>query len=209
MKIKISSVQLRKKVAREAAVLLYASQEKEYKQAKLKAAETLGTRILPSNIEVAEELDRIAEELEGPSRLKHLIQMREEALKIMDCLRHYHPRLIGSVWRGTIHRNSDIDIIVFSSEVNLVVNKLKEENFNITGVERFSIIDRGEKEDSLHIHVVFSSGGKAEIIVRNPEKMKRKEKCEIYGGIKKGLSLTELQRVLKEDPLQRFVPEIK
>ena len=46
---------MRNRVAREAALLLYTSQEKEYKQAKKRASETLGARVLPSNLEVAEE----------------------------------------------------------------------------------------------------------------------------------------------------------
>ncbi|MGD8507086.1 MAG: hypothetical protein PVF15_10545, partial [Candidatus Bathyarchaeota archaeon] len=56
---------LKKRVAREAALLLYTAQEKEYKQAKKRAAENLGARALPSNSEVARELDAIAEEREG------------------------------------------------------------------------------------------------------------------------------------------------
>src|SRR4030042_1294952 len=69
------------KVAREAAVLLYFGTEKEYKQAKLKAAKTLRTNFLPTNLEVALELDHIAEENEGVARKQRLVQMREGALK--------------------------------------------------------------------------------------------------------------------------------
>jgi predicted nucleotidyltransferase len=53
------------RVAREAATLLYYGAEKEYKQAKQKAAKTLGTKFLPSNLDVALELDKIAQENEG------------------------------------------------------------------------------------------------------------------------------------------------
>jgi predicted nucleotidyltransferase len=102
---------LRRRVAREAALLLYSSQEKEYKQAKHKAAETLKTRILPSNREVAEELDRIAGERECTTRKKLLLRMRREAQEIMDALKDYSPRLVGSVWRGTARQNSDIDLL--------------------------------------------------------------------------------------------------
>ena len=91
---------LKCKVAREAATLLYFGAEKEYKQAKEKAAQTLGTHFLPSNLEVALELDKIAEENEGENRKERLIQMRKEALKIMKLLDAYCPVLIGSVWRG-------------------------------------------------------------------------------------------------------------
>ena len=92
---------LKHRVAREAATLLYFGEEKEYKQAKTKAAQTLGTHFLPSNLEVALELDKIAEEHEGAKRRERLIEMRKEALKIMRLLSAYCPVLIGSVWRGT------------------------------------------------------------------------------------------------------------
>ncbi len=58
----------RKQLAREAAELLYSGQEKEHKQAKLRAAKTLGLNCLPSNAEVEAEMDRIAEEREGKAR---------------------------------------------------------------------------------------------------------------------------------------------
>ena len=70
--LNINSSSLRKKVAREAASLLYSGVEKEYKQAKLKAARTFGGHFLPTNFEVAMELDKIAEENEGPTRQEHL-----------------------------------------------------------------------------------------------------------------------------------------
>ena len=101
---------LRNRVAAEAATLLYFGAEKEYKQAKHKAARTLRTHFLPSNREVALELNRIADEDEGPARKQRLVQMRQEALKIMIITEQHDPMLIGSVWRGTIRRGSDIDI---------------------------------------------------------------------------------------------------
>ena len=65
---------------------------------------------------------------------------------------------------------------------------------------------RGKKESSFHIHLVLSSGDEAEVVVRNPEKLGRLERCEIYGDAVIGLNLPQLLRVLKENPLQKFVP---
>jgi predicted nucleotidyltransferase len=197
---------LRKRAAREAAILLYTSQEKEYKQAKKRAAKTLGIRVLPSNLEVAEELDKIAEEKEGPSRRERLFQMRKEALQIMELLRDFNPRLVGSVWRGTAHQNSDIDILVYSQDPKSVLGKLQEKKYKITGSEWRSVTKRGKKESSFHIHIVLSSSHEVEVVVRDPERRGRSEKCEIYGDIVTGLSYPQLQRVLKEKPLQKFVP---
>ncbi|MFQ6087072.1 MAG: hypothetical protein ACE5OV_03520, partial [Candidatus Bathyarchaeia archaeon] len=156
---------LKKRVAREAALLLYTSQEKEYKQAKKRAAENLGARMLPSNLEVARELDAIAEETEGASRHERLIQMRKEALKIMQVLEDFKPRLIGSVWRGAINRNSDIDIVAFASKPNAVLAQLQKGGFSVVKTEWLSVTKEGRKEMSFHIYLALPSGNEAEVVV--------------------------------------------
>jgi predicted nucleotidyltransferase len=197
---------LRSRVAREAALLLYTSQEKEYKQAKKRAAETLGVRVLPSNLEVAEELDRIAEEREGVSRKKLLLRMRREAREIMEILEEFNPRLVGSVWRGTARRNSDIDILTFSQDPVQVLKQLQEHNFVAESSEWRSVTKEGRKEASFHIHLLLSSGDEVEVVVRSPDCLGQPERCETYGDVKTGLNLEQLTKVLKENPLQRFVP---
>ena len=197
---------MRRRVAREAAVLLYTSQEKEFKQAKERAAESLGARVLPSNLEVAEELDRIADEFEGSERQARLIRMRREALRLMEALEKFQPRLIGSVWRGTARRNSDIDIEVFSSDLESVLEELRGRGFEVVEVERVTAARNKDVVESTHIYLTLESGEKAEVIIRNPEEMGKERLCEIYGDPVRGLGLRELQRVLREDPLKRFVP---
>jgi len=196
-------------VAREAAILLYTSQEKEYKQAKRRAAQTLGARILPSNLEVAEELDKITEETEGPSRKERLIRMRKETLQVMETLKDFHPRLVGSVWRGTAHRNSDIDILTFSSDPTIVLTQLQKSSFRIMRNEWQSVTKGGRRESSFHIHLILGSGDEVEVVVRSPEKMRVLERCEIYGDLVTGLNHIQLQRVLEENPLQKFVPKAR
>ncbi len=197
---------LRRRVAREAATLLYTSQEKEYKQAKMRAAETLGIRALPGNFEVARELDKIAEEMERASRKTMLLQMRKEALQIMRRLEAFHPRLVGSVWRGTAHHNSDIDILAFFSDPNVILEILRECDFRISRAEWSSVTKKGEKKSSFHIYLVLPSGSKVEVVVRSPDRMGSVERCEIYGDNVTGLGYWQLQRILKENPHRKFVP---
>jgi predicted nucleotidyltransferase len=197
---------LRERVAREAALLIYSSQEKEYKQAKQTAAENLRTRILPSNFEVAEELDRIAEEREGESRKKLLLRMRREAQQIMSTLREFSPCLVGSVWRGTARKNSDVDIVVYPQDHRLVLEQLQSRGFKVKSSKWSSVTKEGKKEASFHIQVILPSGDEAEVVVRSPQSLGRAERCEIYGDVKKGLNLRELEKTLKEYPLQKFVP---
>jgi predicted nucleotidyltransferase len=197
---------LRSRVAQEAALLLYTSQEKEYKQAKKRAAETLGARVLPSNREVAEELDQIGEEREGLQRRERLVRMREEAKEVMEAVKEFSPRLVGSVWRGTARQRSDIDIIAYSEDQLQVLSQIQEHKFNVVRSERLSVTKEGRKESSFHIHVRFPSGDEAEVVVRSLNSVGRKEKCETYGDVKTGLNLKQLTKVLRENPLQKFVP---
>jgi predicted nucleotidyltransferase len=197
---------LRNRVAQEAALLLYTSQEKEYKQAKLRASATLGVRVLPSNLEVAEELDIIADEREGPQRNKHVLQMRKEAKQIMEIISEFSPVLVGSVWRGTARKNSDIDICVFSEDYQQVLEHLQSQRYSITGTERRSVTKAGNKASSVHIEIILDSGDVVEIVVRSPEELGKIERCETYGDLKTGLNLKELTKVLENNPFQKFVP---
>jgi predicted nucleotidyltransferase len=197
---------LKIRVAREAATLLYTSQEKEYKQAKMRAAQNLGVRVLPSNIQVAHELDKIADEMEGASRTERLLQMRQEALEIMKSVKAFHPRLIGSVWRGTAHKDSDIDIVTFSSNPATVLKRLQGKNFKVTKTEWQSAPKLNQRQKSFHIHLRLKTGDQAEVVVRSLYRLNKKEKCEIYGDIIAGLSNDQLERLFAEDPTRKFLP---
>ena len=202
----LNSLSLRRKVAREAASLLYFGVEKEYKQAKLKAAKTFGVHFLPAHLEVAIELDKIAEENECGVRQKRLIRMRKEALKLMKILEGYKPVLMGSVWRGTTHRESDIDIVVYHDEPDEVLKMIEQNNLKVTYTEWTTVMKRGLKKASFHIYLESPTKEKVEIIVRSLEEIGHEGKCEIYGDAITGLRIKELERVLEENPPQRFVP---
>jgi hypothetical protein len=197
---------LRKRIAREAALLLYTAQEKEYKQAKRKAAKILGARILPSNLEIALELDKIAQEREGEERAKRLIQMRKEALRIMETLANFNPKLVGSVWRGTAHHNSDIDISVPTDKPQKVLETLLKNGFKIEKTERQTITKNGKKKSSLHVYLTLPMGNKAEIVITSTQNKGKVWKCEIYGDKVTGLTINQLKQLLKENPTKKFLP---
>ena len=203
--MKNKSQELRRKVAKEAAVLLYFGSEKEYKQAKVKAAETLSTHSLPSNREVALELDRIAEENEGATRKQRLQQMRQEAHEIMTAIKACNPILIGSVWRGTIRRGSDIDIALCHDQPEEIVNLLAN-NLKIAKTEWIRVTKQGKTEASFHIFGETTIKNKVEVVVRSQEETKRKRKCEIFGDEITGLNLKQLEKVLAENPTMQFLP---
>jgi predicted nucleotidyltransferase len=198
--------ELTNKIAREAASLLYSGAEKEFKQAKQKAAKTFKCKFLPTNLEIAIEFDRIAEENEGPARTKRLIQMRKEALRAMNILSVYNPILIGSVWRGTIHHESDMDIRVYHDEPSDILEALKKHDYRIVRTEWKNVTEKGQKKAAFHAYLESSNKEQIEIIVRSPEELGHKEKCEVYGDEITGLNLKQLERTLEENPAKRFLP---
>jgi len=197
---------LRSRIAREAAVLLYFGAEKEYKPAKNKAARALRANFIPTNLEVAVELDKIADENEGTARMERLIQMRKEALRIMKLLKAHCPVLIGSVWRGTIRKGSDIDIAVYHDAPDEVLSLVKK-SLKAANAEWVTVTKKGEPQASFHIHGNTSFDEKVEIVVRSAEEAEQKRKCEIFGDELKGLTIRELEEVLAENPVQKFIPQ--
>jgi predicted nucleotidyltransferase len=191
----------RSEVAREAARILYCRNIKEYKEAKEIAAANLGIKLLPSNYEVAIELDRLAEKIEGSSRYERLIEMRKIALEIMYTIKKYSPKLIGSVWRGVAREGSDIDIIVFHDEPNEVQEALFKYNL-IKIKDSFFMLD-GIPHKALHLWYQIKNYD-VEIVIHPQEIVK--EKCEIFGDEKRGLKIESLEKLIESDPLRRFIP---
>jgi len=193
----------RRQVAQEAARLMYSRLYKEYKDAKETAAANLGLSVMPSNYEVAVELDRHAEEME-PNRQTRLIEMRTIALEIMRTLKEYQPRIIGSVWRGTIRKGSDIDIVLFSLQLNDIQNLLRD-TYKVKSAEKSPFFVEGIPKTSTHIKLE-QDGHEIEVVIRPPEDYVE-EKCEVYGDIKRGISVSELEKLMRTDPLRRFIPK--
>ncbi|MBT5642753.1 hypothetical protein HOJ44_06510 [Candidatus Bathyarchaeota archaeon] len=195
----------RQDVAREAARLLYNRSVKEYKDAKEMAASSLGSRALPSNYEVAVELDTLTDEYEGPGRQRMLIRMREIALDVMRTLGELSPVLIGSAWRGTVRKGSDIDIVVYHPNSIKVAQMLGK--YLIIEAEQTQFIIDGMPRTSTHITMVIDEHP-VEVVVRPPEDREyyRDERCETYGDFKRGIGLRELEKLMSSDSLRRFVP---
>lgn len=197
---------MRQEVARVAAELLYTGTAKEYKQAKQMAAESLSTSSLPTNFEVALELDELADEVEGEQRMLRLMAMRRVSLELMEGLREFHPRLIGSVWRGTAHRNSDIDLVTYAQDKGHVLNALKKLGKDIIRDETKLYDEHGSSKTSDHIYTDAASEFGVEIVVRPLEDIEEIDICDIFGDPKRGLDLAQLRKILDEDALKKFIP---
>lgn len=195
----------RARVAEEAAKLLYSNFVEDYKSAKEVACSNLKMKAFPSNFEVALELDQLSNRIEGETRRDLLINMRKDALQIMNKLEFLNSKLIGSVWRGTPRKGSDIDITVYSERIEAVVDQVKE--YGEIRTEYQSKTVAGITKRYFHIYFRSPTGYGVEMVVRSPEEIGERRICETYGDYVIGLTRKQLNEVLEKDALRRFLPE--
>ncbi len=194
-------------VARQAAMLLYEGVASEYKEAKEVAAENLGINTMPSNYEVAMELRKYAEEVEGAAFAERLRSMREDALEVMKALSAFAPRLVGSVWRGVLTPRSDIDIEVYTEDLNTVISKLEGVVSKVLSWEEINLPEQTRLGSLYRIRAKSKRGYDLEILVKEPGTLKKPARCEIFGDLKKGLNINELEELLMKEPEGLRVPK--
>lgn len=164
---------------------------------------------MPRNFEVALKLLEVALESEGEDYWKRLIEMRKEALRLMEALSDFDTRLVGSVWRGIVKPNSDIDIEVDCEDLETVVKKLKENNLEILGIEEIDLPEPLREGSLVKIKIKTKNDYKAEVILKEHAAYLDPVKCDIYGDVKKGLTFTELKKIMREEPTRLFIPRWK
>ncbi len=153
----MASDKLRRQVAWEAARLMYARDETEYFRAKMKAARRVCSgepkpADLPSNREIRDQIQLLAQLHEGERRGERLRDMRIEALRVMRLLKRFRPRLIGSTLTGHIRRGSDIDLHVFSDSVEAVCAAIESEGL-LYEIERKLVRKHGEERVFTHVRL--------------------------------------------------------
>ena len=126
----------------------------------------------------------------------------------MEHLKDFNPRLIGGVWRGTAKEGSDIDIIVYSHNIESVYNIIRKK-YDILKAKYSYKTTKGKTEKYYHIHILLASGDEAEIVVKDVTYMHEKRRCEIYGDYITGFTIEQLQKILNTDPIKKLIPKWK
>ena len=98
----------------------------------------------------------------------------------MRLLKAYHPVLIGSVWRGTIRKGSDIDIAVYHDAPDEVLCLVKT-SCKVAKAEWVTVTKKGEPQASFHIHGNTSIDEKVEIVARSSEEAGQRENARFSG----------------------------
>jgi hypothetical protein len=197
----MSDEKLRRGIIVEAARLMYSRSETEYFRAKLKAARRLcrgwlKPSELPSNAEIRDEIQRMANLFEGNSRFERLREMRIEALRFMRLLSHCRPKIIGSTFTGHIRQGSDIDIHVFAASTDAVTSSLDTEGIDYD-VERKRVRKLGEERIFTHIHI--RDRYPVELTMYSPDQASYVFKSSITGKPMERATLPEFEAFLRTE----------
>ena len=121
--------QLRQRIAQEAARVMAQSGNRNFLQAKRKAAEQLGisdARHLPSNREVEDALAAYQRLFQAERQAGELQRLRRTATEAMRFLADFAPRLVGPVLEGTADAYSEVNLHLFSDSIEEVGHFLRE-----------------------------------------------------------------------------------
>jgi predicted nucleotidyltransferase len=193
---------IRQQIALLAARLMYERTESEYFTAKRKAARQLGLEYrfhphdLPSNAEIRDHIQALANMYEGDTRTQNLRAMRLAALRMMRLLSQFRPRLIGSTLTGHTRKGSDIDLHLFSNNLSSVTAALDEQGYAYD-VERKRVVKHNEERIFTHIHV--EERFRYELTLYAADQAHYVFKSSITGRAIERASIAELEQFLKQE----------
>lgn len=136
----------RQMLAQEAARIIVDHGVRDYRAAKIKAAERLGMNsrgALPRNSEVELALSEHLQLFGRESHSDFLRVMREHAVAVMSMLSAFTPRLVGPLLNGTADENSVVNLHVFADSAESVAMQLVERGYSYRPYERRLKISRG------------------------------------------------------------------
>lgn len=129
----------RQVLAQEAARIIVDQGIRDYRVAKIKAAERLGLNTrgaLPGNAEIEQAVSEHLLLFGGEAHALLLRTMREVALAVMEMLDMYSPRLVGPVLAGTADGSSSVNLHVFADSPEFIAMYLEERGYSLRAYER-------------------------------------------------------------------------
>ena len=142
-----NDVRMRQRIAAEAARIMSEEHLSDYYRAKHKAAARLGaanTRNLPRNDEIEKALVEYQSLFRADSQPLRLKRLRETALRAMEFLASFNPRLVGPVLRGTADEHTEVTLHVFADTPEEIGLFLLEQGIPYKNGEKRVMLAGGE-----------------------------------------------------------------
>jgi hypothetical protein len=192
--------QARFEVAAEAARILATEGQQNYHAAKKKAAERLGVSerlALPSNIEVKDALQSYQALYGGRAHQENIDTLRRTALRAMQLLEGFQPRLVGSVLDGTASAHARIGLHVFADAIENLVLFFRERGIDYDQEQRQIRWFNGEHR-VVQLVIFEQDDVEVELMVFEPIHLRQSPPSPIDGRPQRRASLTEVDFLLRE-----------
>jgi len=192
--------QTRMEVAAEAARIIATEGQHNYHAAKKKAAERIGVSdrlALPSNIEVKDALRRYQDLYGGSAHQDNLANLRGTAVRAMQLLEAYKPRLVGAVLDGTANAHSRIALHVFAESVESVILFFLDRDIPFSQEQRQIRWHSGEHR-SMPLVLSELSGQVVELAVFEEVDLRQAPPSPIDGKPQRRAALHEVEQLLAD-----------
>lgn len=192
---------LRITIAQEAARLMLEGGMRDFQLAKRKAAERLGANTrggLPTNLEVEQALVEYQRLFRADSQPKRLQMLRESALRAMEFLTDFDPRLVGSVLSGTADEHSYVELHLFTDAPEEVGMHLMQHNIPYELADKRLRLNH-EEQRYFPTYRFLAGDAPIELLVM-PERAGRQPPLSpITGKAMRRVSIVKLRRLLERE----------
>lgn len=195
----------RRSLAHEAARLMAEGGIRDYHQAKLKAAQRLGIfddASLPRNREIEDAL-REYQRLFQRDNVFELRVRREAALRAMEFLSVFEPRLVGPVLEGTADARTAVALHVHSDDPEAVHHHLDQHGIPAESRTRRVRLDRERSED-FPVWVFSAEGLPFDLTVMPRDILRQAPLSSIDEKPMRRASASQLRQLLADDEIAGY-----
>ena len=198
--------QLRRRVALEAARLISEHGIRDYRQAKLKAAQRLGVgdeQGLPRNREIEDALREHQRLFQSDQQPQALRARREAACEAMRFLCRFEPRLVGPVLEGTADAHSAVCLHVFSDAPDAIAAFLRDRGVPFEQRARILRFDR-ERSSEVPVLLFAAEGIAIDLSVLPQDAQRQPPLDRINERPMRRASLAAVEAMLAEEGIADF-----
>jgi hypothetical protein len=196
----------RRRLAHEAARLMAEGGIRDFHQAKLKAAARLGIHddaSLPRNREIEDALREYQRIFLGESQSRSLRRQREAAVRALEFLAAFEPRLVGPVLEGTADAASPVMLHAYTDDAEAVARFLDEHRIPAESRVRQLRLDRERRAD-LPAWLFSAEDLAFDLTVLPLQALRQAPLSAVDERPMRRASLAQLQRILAEDEIAAY-----
>jgi hypothetical protein len=194
------------RLAHEAARLMAEGGIRDFHQAKLKAAARLGIHddaSLPRNREIEDALREYQRIFLGESQSRSLRRQREAAVRALEFLATFEPRLVGAVLEGTADANSPVMLHAYTEDAEAVARFLDEHRIPAESRVRQLRLDRERRAD-LPVWLFSAEELGFDVTVLPLQALRQAPLSAVDERPMQRASLAQLRRILAEDEISTY-----